>query len=99
MGFFAPTGRKVIAQGKAKRSPGLDRRIQRKPCRGGTQQRGNQNVDISPFQGFCEWWAAARIQGNVSLCPGQSHDAPLGLVCYQGLFARELNLTLNLEIF
>jgi hypothetical protein len=75
--FFAPTGRKGIAQGKAKRRPGFRDVINiASPERAEPAVRKSCD-DISPFQGFGELgWRTT--QGGAALYPGLSHYAPLG---------------------
>ena len=52
--FYAPTGRKVIAQGKAKRRPGIRVRETTQALKGRNRRCVNQREHVSPFQGFGE---------------------------------------------
>ena len=75
--FFAPTGRKGIAQGKAKRRPGIRDVINiASPERAEPAARKSCD-DVSPFQGFGEL-GRRTTQGGAALYPGLSHYAPLG---------------------
>jgi hypothetical protein len=51
---YAPTGRKVIAQGKAKRRPGIRCARKTLALKGRNRRRVNQCAHVSPFQGFGE---------------------------------------------
>jgi hypothetical protein len=87
---YAPTGRKGIAQGKAKRRPGIGVRETTQALKGRNRRPVNQCGHVSPFQGFGELArrrtqgdgvrprVALRTQGGASLYPGLSHYAPLG---------------------
>ena len=50
----APTGRKVKAQGKAKRRPGIGVPETTQALKGRNRRRVNQCTQVSPFQGFGE---------------------------------------------
>ena len=88
--FYAPTGRKGIAQGKAKRRPGIGVPETTQALKGRNRRHVNRCVHVSPFQGFGELGrrptqgdgvrprVALRTQGGASLYPGLSHYAPLG---------------------
>ena len=52
--FYAPTGRKGIAQGKAKRRPGIGFLETTQALKGRNRRRVNQCAHVSPFQGFGE---------------------------------------------
>ena len=82
--LYAPTGRRVIAQGKAKRRPGI-RYARNNPIPERAEPRCvNQCAHVSPFQGFGELGLrrtqgrSRTTQGGASLYPGLSHYAPLG---------------------
>jgi hypothetical protein len=79
----------VIAQGKAKRRPGIGVPETTQALKGRNRRRVNQCAHVSPFQGFGELGrrtqrdgerprVALRTQGGASLYPGLSHYAPLG---------------------
>ena len=75
--YEAPTGRKGIAQGKAKRRPGFRDVINiASPEREEPAVRKSCD-DVSPFQGFGEL-GRRTTQGGAALYPGLSHYAPLG---------------------
>ena len=88
--FYAPTGRKVIAQGKAKRRPGIRYAIIFASPEKAEPSARKPMCYVSPFQGFGELGrrptqgdgvrprVALRTQGGASLYPGLSHYAPLG---------------------
>ena len=81
---YAPTGRKGIAQGKAKRRPGIrDAIIFASPEKGGT---GGASIDahmFRPFRALANWVVGVPramahtgrrcTQGGASLYPGLSH--------------------------
>ena len=87
---YAPTGRKGIAQGKAKRRPGIGVPETTQALKGRNRRHVNRCAYVSPFQGFGELErrrtqrdgvrprVALRTQGGASLYPGLSHFAPLG---------------------
>ena len=52
--FYAPTGRKGIAQGKAKRRPGIGVPETTQALKGRNRRRVNQCAHVSPFQGLGE---------------------------------------------
>ena len=81
---YAPTGRKGIAQGKAKRRPGIGVPETTQALKGRNRRRVNQCAHVSPFQGFGELGrrptqgdgvrprVALRTQGGAALYPGLS---------------------------
>ena len=82
--FYAPTGRKVIAQGKAKRRPGIPYAIifasperaepaVRQSMRACFALSGLWRIGASAYLG-----RSRTTQGGASLYPGLSHYAPLG---------------------
>jgi len=87
---YAPTGRKVIAQGKAKRRPGIRVHETTQALKGRNPTARKPMRYVSPFQGFGELErrgtqrdgvrprVALRTQGGAALYPGLSHYAPLG---------------------
>ncbi len=82
--FYAPTGRKVIAQGKAKRRPGIRyATIFASPERAEPAVRKSMRTCFA-LSGLWRIGAAAYLgrslttQGGASLYPGLSHYAPLG---------------------
>ncbi len=82
--YSAPTGRKVIAQGKAKRRPGIRyARNSPSPERAEPAARQSMRACSAP-SGLWRIGAAAypgrslTTQGGASLYPGLSHYAPLG---------------------
>jgi len=81
---YAPTGRKVIAQGKAKRRPGI-RCARKNPSPERAEPAVRQSMRAcSALSGLWRIGAAAYLgrsrttQGGASLYPGLSHFAPLG---------------------
>jgi hypothetical protein len=60
---YAPTGRKGIAQGKAKRRPGIGVPETTQALKGRNRRRVNQCAFVSPFQGFGEL-GRRRTQGD-----------------------------------
>jgi hypothetical protein len=81
--FFAPTGRKGIAQGKAKRRPGI-RCARNNPSPERAKPAARQSMrTCSALSGLWRIGASAHpvrrcTQGGASLYPGLSHCAPLG---------------------
>jgi hypothetical protein len=82
--LLAPTGRKVIAQGKAKRRPGI-RCVLNSPSPERAKPAVRQSMrTCSALSGLWRIGAAAYLgrsrttQGGASLYPGLSHFAPLG---------------------
>ena len=82
--FYAPTGRKGIAQGKAKRRPGIRYAIifasperakpaVRQSMRACSALSGRWRIGASAYPG-----RSRTTQGGASLYPGLSHYAPLG---------------------
>ena len=85
----APTGRKGIAQGKAKRRPGIGVPETTQALKGRNRRRVNPCVMFRPFRAFANWGVGVpsamaydpgwrTTQGDASLYPGLSHYAPLG---------------------
>ena len=54
IGSFAPTGHNEIAQGRAKRRPGIGAQQFSLALKGRNRRRVNRCAHVSPFQGFCE---------------------------------------------
>ena len=82
--LYAPTGRRVIAQGKAKRRPGI-RCARNSPSPERAKPAVRQSMrTCSALSGLWRIGAAAypgrsrTTQGGASLYPGLSHYAPLG---------------------
>ena len=73
----------MIAQGKAKRRPGIGVLETTQALKGRNRRRVNRCAPVSPFQGFGELGrrgtqVAGVPQGGALLYPGLSHYAPLG---------------------
>jgi hypothetical protein len=83
--FYAPTGRKVIAQGKAKRRPGFGVPETTQALKGRNRRRVNPCVMFRPFRALANWgggaprspvypgWRCA-LPWAISLCPVGAND-------------------------
>jgi hypothetical protein len=81
----APTGRKVIAKGKAKRRPGISVPETTQALKGRNRRRVNPCVMFRPFRGWANWgggaprspvypgWRCA-LRWAISLCPVGAND-------------------------
>jgi hypothetical protein len=82
----APTGRKVIAQGKAKRRPGIGVLETTQALKGRNRRRVNPSVMFRPFRALANWggglpraiayhpgWRCA-LPWAISLCPFGAND-------------------------
>jgi hypothetical protein len=94
--FYAPTGRKVIAQGKAKRRPGIRyATIFASPERAKPAVRQSMRT-CSALSGLWRIGAAAypgrsrTTQGGAARYPGLSHYAPLGRTIRLRISARSV---------
>ena len=82
---YAPTGRKVIAQGKAKRRPGIGVPETTQALKGRNRRRVNPCVMFRPFRALANWgggaprspvypgWRCA-LRWAISLCPVGAND-------------------------
>jgi hypothetical protein len=83
--FYAPTGRKVIAQGKAKRRPGIGVPETTQALKGRNRRRVNPCVMFRPFRALANWGGGAprspvypgwrfALPWAISLCPVGAND-------------------------
>ena len=71
--FYAPTGRKVIAQGKAKRRPGIRVPETTQALKGRNDPTEKPMRDVHTMAAHRRRHHIQRTQGGASLYPGLSH--------------------------
>jgi len=76
--LYAPTGRKGIAQGKAKRRPGFGTQQKSLALKGRNEPTGKPMRDVPIAAAHRRRRHIQRTQGGAALYPGLSHYAPLG---------------------